>query len=273
MPQIAIHCRLVVINPPTRAGFHSSGSPALRKPSNTGGRFGVCAIIHFTVSLGLRRRASVFGQRTNDGFALPGPACFGTIGDTTAISRGTAAHDVKLPFAMMAIPLLLERSQVDRRARHHRCDRDPDRHRRTDRHRRRLSARVEGQRPVLHQDVVDFFANPPTGHDRARLPHHRRRPWPHRGAQPCCLPQGRLASRTAATLTNRVSRSGDDRHGRKPRRRDALVTLLCRSGFSTVLVGKQGRTSKSRDQRLRKLDDALFGHAADHHIAQPIARP
>jgi len=41
------------------AGFaHSSGSPAFRKPSNTGGRFGVCAIIHFTVSLGLRRRAS-----------------------------------------------------------------------------------------------------------------------------------------------------------------------------------------------------------------------
>jgi hypothetical protein len=51
--------------------FHSSGSPALRKPLSTGGRFGVCAIIHFTVSLGLRRRASVFGQRTNDGFALP----------------------------------------------------------------------------------------------------------------------------------------------------------------------------------------------------------
>ncbi len=37
---------------------HSSGSPALRRPSNTGGRFGVCAIIHLTVSLGLRRRAS-----------------------------------------------------------------------------------------------------------------------------------------------------------------------------------------------------------------------
>ena len=67
--------------------FHSSGSPALRKPSNTGGRFGVCAIIHFTVSLGLRRRASVFGQRTNDGFALPGPACFGAIGERLLFAR------------------------------------------------------------------------------------------------------------------------------------------------------------------------------------------
>jgi hypothetical protein len=58
----------------------------LRKPSNTGSRFGVCAIIHFTVSLGLWRRASVFGQRTNDGFALPGPACFGTIGERPLFS-------------------------------------------------------------------------------------------------------------------------------------------------------------------------------------------
>ena len=48
-----------VIHQPTDASWlHSSGSPALRRPSNTGGRFGVCAINHLTVSLGLRRRAS-----------------------------------------------------------------------------------------------------------------------------------------------------------------------------------------------------------------------
>ena len=84
------------------------------------------------------------------------------------------------------------------------------------------------------------------------------------------------SSSTAATPTNRVSRSGDDRHGRKPRRTKRelpLITLLGRSGFCTVLVGKQGRASKSRDERLRELGDAPFGHAADHHIAQPIARP
>jgi hypothetical protein len=37
---------------------HSSGSPALRRPSNSGGRFSSRSIIHLTVSLGLRRRAS-----------------------------------------------------------------------------------------------------------------------------------------------------------------------------------------------------------------------
>ena len=36
---------------------YSSGSPALRRPSNALGRFGECAIAHFTVRLGLRRRA------------------------------------------------------------------------------------------------------------------------------------------------------------------------------------------------------------------------
>lgn len=38
--------------------LHSSGNPALRKPSNTCGRFGVCAIIHLMVSLGKIPRAS-----------------------------------------------------------------------------------------------------------------------------------------------------------------------------------------------------------------------
>ena len=37
---------------------HSSGSPALRTPSNTAGRFGVCSFIHLIVIAGLRRRAS-----------------------------------------------------------------------------------------------------------------------------------------------------------------------------------------------------------------------
>ena len=37
---------------------HSSGSPALRRPSKTAGRNDECSIIHLTVRLGLRRRAS-----------------------------------------------------------------------------------------------------------------------------------------------------------------------------------------------------------------------
>ena len=37
---------------------HSSGSPALRNPSNRVGSFGVPDCSHLTVSLGLRRRAS-----------------------------------------------------------------------------------------------------------------------------------------------------------------------------------------------------------------------
>jgi hypothetical protein len=37
---------------------HCSASPALRRPSNTAGRFGVWSIIHLTVILGLSRRAS-----------------------------------------------------------------------------------------------------------------------------------------------------------------------------------------------------------------------
>jgi hypothetical protein len=40
------------------ATAHSSGSPALRRPSNKTGRFGARAISHFTVSWGLRRWAS-----------------------------------------------------------------------------------------------------------------------------------------------------------------------------------------------------------------------
>ena len=36
---------------------HSSGNPALRRPSNTAGIPGPCSISHLTVSLGLRRRA------------------------------------------------------------------------------------------------------------------------------------------------------------------------------------------------------------------------
>jgi hypothetical protein len=39
MPQIAIHCRLVVIDPPTRAGFTPRVAPPCAKPSNTGGSF------------------------------------------------------------------------------------------------------------------------------------------------------------------------------------------------------------------------------------------
>ena len=38
--------------------FHSSGSPALRRPSNEAGRFGVCSFSHLSVIAGLRRRAS-----------------------------------------------------------------------------------------------------------------------------------------------------------------------------------------------------------------------
>src|SRR5208337_641527 len=37
---------------------HSSGSPALRKPSTNFGRFGACATNHFTVRSGLSRSAS-----------------------------------------------------------------------------------------------------------------------------------------------------------------------------------------------------------------------
>src|SRR5271165_255760 len=37
---------------------HSSGSPALRRPSNTAGRLGECSFIHLTVIARLRRRAS-----------------------------------------------------------------------------------------------------------------------------------------------------------------------------------------------------------------------
>jgi hypothetical protein len=36
----------------------SSGNPALRRPSNTAGRFGECSFIHLTVIAGFRRRAS-----------------------------------------------------------------------------------------------------------------------------------------------------------------------------------------------------------------------
>ena len=43
---------------PEIATAHSSGSPALRRPSNKTGRFGARAISHFTVSWGLRRWAS-----------------------------------------------------------------------------------------------------------------------------------------------------------------------------------------------------------------------
>ena len=44
---------------PAPAGcLHSSGSPALRRPSNSGGRFGAWSVSHLTVRLGLRRRAS-----------------------------------------------------------------------------------------------------------------------------------------------------------------------------------------------------------------------
>jgi hypothetical protein len=43
---------------PTQAGLHSSGRPALRRPSNTAGRFGECSFTHLTVIAGLRRRAS-----------------------------------------------------------------------------------------------------------------------------------------------------------------------------------------------------------------------
>ncbi len=39
-------------------GAHSSGRPALRRPSNTAGRFGVWSFIHLIVIAGLRRRAS-----------------------------------------------------------------------------------------------------------------------------------------------------------------------------------------------------------------------
>ena len=37
---------------------HSSGSPALRRPSNSGGKFGAWSISHLTVSSGLRRLPS-----------------------------------------------------------------------------------------------------------------------------------------------------------------------------------------------------------------------
>jgi NADPH:quinone reductase-like Zn-dependent oxidoreductase len=37
---------------------HSCARPALRTPSNTAGRFGICSLIHLIVSLGLSRRAS-----------------------------------------------------------------------------------------------------------------------------------------------------------------------------------------------------------------------
>ena len=44
---------------PRIAGLaHSSGNPALRRPSIVYGTFGACAINHLIVRLGLRRRAS-----------------------------------------------------------------------------------------------------------------------------------------------------------------------------------------------------------------------
>ena len=43
---------------PQAAFIHSSGSPALRNPSNRVGSFGVPDCSNLTVSLGLRRRAS-----------------------------------------------------------------------------------------------------------------------------------------------------------------------------------------------------------------------
>ena len=50
-----------VVCPANVAGsdvVYSSGSPALRTPSNALGRFGECATVHLTVSLELMRRAS-----------------------------------------------------------------------------------------------------------------------------------------------------------------------------------------------------------------------
>ena len=52
---------MAAVRPANVAGsdvVHSSGSPALRRPSNAFGTFGECAIAHLTVRLGLRRRAS-----------------------------------------------------------------------------------------------------------------------------------------------------------------------------------------------------------------------
>jgi hypothetical protein len=61
---------------------------------------------------------------------------------------------------------------------------------------------LKANRPVLHQDVVDFFANPPA--DMTEPGHHSTEA-DHRRAPSCCLPQGRC-SQPPLTPTNRVSR-------------------------------------------------------------------
>jgi hypothetical protein len=56
--RLADAARTVVNFTPERRRIHSSGNPALRRPSNEAGRFGVCSFSHLIVIAGLRRRAS-----------------------------------------------------------------------------------------------------------------------------------------------------------------------------------------------------------------------
>jgi len=144
---------------------------------------------------------------------------------TGSCAKRTTGVDVKLPFAMTAIPLLLERLQLTGAL----VTIDGSGPRPTSLNgsspaAATICSALKANRPVLHQDVVDFFANPTAGMTEPGCHTTDGNHGRIEERKPCCLPQGRLAllgpplrRRTAypdlamiGMVESRVERNGSD---------------------------------------------------------------
>jgi hypothetical protein len=75
----------------------SSGSPALPRPSNTAGRFGVCSFIHLTVIAGFMRRASAMFRPHGLSPAPTSPTCAGSSRPTRRSCRSWSGSARSIP--------------------------------------------------------------------------------------------------------------------------------------------------------------------------------